>query len=204
MVFPKEPELITMEKLLTKRIDKLFDAMDNAIGDLFDDIIDEIEMLLKLAPPIYEELMIEKQVLIREMDGATKSISQISELARDEIYKQRFLVGETSSIEWDFRKDYMQSIINIMGKYQLIPFESPFIGEMTSVPTEAEIEEIEEIEETEELEPVEQLQPQPVEQLQPQPQPVEQLQPQPQPVEQLQPQPQSTVQKKEKKRKFEV
>jgi len=197
MVFPKEPELITMERLLTRRIDKLFEAMDNAIGDLFDDIIDEIEMLLRLAPPIYEELMIEKQGLIREMDGATKSVSQISELARDDIYKQRFLVGETSSIEWDFRKDYMQSIINIMGKYQLIPFESPFIGEMTSVPTAAEIEELESVEQLQpQPQPVEQLQPQPVEQLQPQPQPVEQLQPQPQP--------QSTVQKKEKKRKFEV
>lgn len=188
MVFPKEPELITMEKLLTKRIDKLFEAMDNAIGDLFDDIIDEIEMLLRLAPPIYEELMIEKQVLIREMDGAVKSVSQISELARDEIYKQRFLVGETSSIEWDFRKDYMQSIINIMGKYQLIPFESPFIGEMTSVPTETEIEEVEQ------PQPLEQLQPQPLKQ----PQPFEEVQ---QPVEQSQSQP---VQKKEKKRKFEV
>jgi len=196
MVFPKEPELITMEKLLTRRIDKLFEAMDNAIGDLFDDIIDEIEMLLRLAPPIYEELMIEKQALIREMDGAVKSVSQISELARDEIYKQRFLVGETSSIEWDFRKDYMQAIINIMGKYQLIPFESPFIGEMTSVPTQAEIEEIEQPQ----PQPLEQPQPQPLEQ--PQPQPLEQLQPfeeVQQSVEQSQP-----VQKKEKKRKFEV
>ena len=167
MVFPKEPELLTMEKLLIKRIDKLFEAMDNAIGDLFDDITDEIEMILQLVPPIYEELMIEKRFLTKEMDSAIKSVSQISELARDDIYKQRFVVGETNSIEWDFRKDYLQLILNVMGKYQLIPFESPFIGEMISVQPETEIEEVvgpeeieevvgpEEIEEVVELEKIE-------------------------------------------------
>ena len=167
MVFPKEPELLTMEKLLIKRVDKLFEAMDNAIGDLFDDITDEIEMILQLVPPIYEELMIEKRFLTKEMDSAIKSVSQISELARDDIYKQRFVVGETNSIEWDFRKDYLQLILNVMGKYQLIPFESPFIGEMTSVQPETEIEEVvgpeeieevvgpEEIEEVVELEKIE-------------------------------------------------
>jgi len=149
MVFPKEPELITMEKLLIKRIDKLFEAIDNAIGDLFDDITDEIEMLLQLAPPIYEELMIEKRSLTKEMNSAIKSVSQISELARDDIYKQRFVVGETNSIEWDFRKDYTQAILNVMGKYQLIPFESPFIGEMNTFQPETEIEEVVEPEEVE-------------------------------------------------------
>jgi len=120
----------TSEKLLTRRIDKLVDAMNNAIGDLFDDIIDEIEMILRLAPPIYNELMIEKQALLKIIDNYKEVILHISERARNDTYKQRFIVSETSSIEWDFRKDYMQSIINIMGKYQLIPFESPFIGEM--------------------------------------------------------------------------
>jgi len=151
MVFPKEPELVTMENLLIKRIDKLFEAMDNAIGDLFDDITDEIEMIIHLVPPIYEELMIEKRILTKEMDSAIKSVSQISELARDDIYKQRFLVGETNSIEWDFRKDYIQIILNVMGKYQLIPFESPFIGEMTSIHPETKIEEVVEPEEIEEV-----------------------------------------------------
>jgi len=158
-----------------------------------------------------------RQGLIREMDGAIKSVAQISELARDDIYKQRFLVGETSSIEWDFRKDYTQAILNVMGKYQLIPFESPFIGEMTSFSSETEIEEIAEmqpveqsqpqpVEEQERQQPVEQLQPQPFEEIQPversQSQPVEQLQPQP--VEEQERQQKSTVKKKEKKRKFEV
>ena len=189
MVFPKEPELITMEQLLTKRIDKLFEAMDNAIGDLFDDITDEIEMIIRLVPPIYEELIKEKQVLLREMDTAIKSISQISELARDEIYKQRFLVGETTSIEWDFRKDYIQAILSVMGKYQLIPFESPFIGEMMSVSseTETEIEEGEVKPEEVDQQPIQQQQ-----SVQQEPQPF-------QPVQQ-----ESQQQPVQKKRKFEV
>lgn len=193
MVFPKEPDLITMEKLLTKRIDKLFEAMDNAIGDLFDDITDEIEMLLKLAPPIYEELMKEKQVLLKEMDNAVNAINQISELARDDIYKQRFVVGETASVEWDFRKDYTQAILSLMGKYQLMPYESPFIGEMNSVQfvDQGSMEEQEEVQPPEEEISQEVEQPpqtvqEPVQQ-QPPPEPV---QPPPEPVQ--------------KKRKFEV
>ena len=198
MVFPKEPELLTMEKLLIKRIDKLFEAMDNAIGDLFDDITDEIEMIIHLVPPIYEELMIEKQFLTKEMNSAIKSVSQISELARDDIYKQRFLVGETNSIEWDFRKDYIEVILNVMGKYQLIPFESPFIGEMTSIQSAAEIEEvvepeeIEEVVEPEEIEEVaelEKIEEPPVQQQKPVQTPVKPVQKQ-KPVQ--------------KKRKFEV
>ena len=181
MVFPREPDLITMEKLLTKRIDKLFEAMDNAIGDLFDDITDEIEMLLKLAPPIYDELMREKQVLLREMDNAMNAISEISELAKDDIYKQRFVIGETTSVEWDFRKDYTQVILSIMGKYQLMPYESPFIGEMNSVLFENQTTMKEQQKSEEEI-------PQEVEQSVQQP-----IQQQPEPVQPVQ-----------KKRKFEV
>lgn len=141
MVFPREPELITMERLLTRRIEKVFDAMDEGNASLFDEITDEIEMLIKLVPPIYNDLMEMKQGLIEEMKESVGRISEISNLARDDIYRQRFLVGESSAIEWDFRKDYVQAIFDIMGKYQLIPFETPIIGEMEQsvfeeVPTE--------------------------------------------------------------------
>ena len=130
MVFPKEPELMTMEKLLTRRIEKLFDAMDDGNNNLFDEITDEIEMLIRLVPPIYNEMMEEKQKLIDDMKRAVSSMAEVSNLARDDIYRQRFLVGETAGIEWDFRKDYMQVIFDIMGKYQLMPFETPIIGQM--------------------------------------------------------------------------
>lgn len=132
MVFPREPELITMERLLTRRIEKIFDAMDEGNANLFDEITDEIEMLVKLVPPIYNDLMERKQELIEEVKESVGRISEISNLARDDIYRQRFLVGESSAVEWDFRKDYVQAIFDIMGKYQLIPFETPIVGEMQS------------------------------------------------------------------------
>lgn len=138
MVFPREPELISMERLLTRRIEKLFDAMDDGNNNLFDEITDEIEMLIKLVPPIYNELMEEKQKLIEDMKQAVASMAEVSNLARDDIYRQRFLVGETNGIEWDFRKDYMQVIFDIMGKYQLIPFETPIIGQMEMIEPEEE------------------------------------------------------------------
>lgn len=139
-------ELKTMETLLMRRLEKVFEAMDVEDGALFDEITDEMEMLLKLKPQIYNEIVLSKEQLINEMTEATNQVSELAEKARDEIQKRRFLSSELYAIEWEYRKDYLEVIIEIMGKYQMIPYLEPEVTEMQSqytFPTSDEQEEVE-------------------------------------------------------------
>lgn len=127
-----QPELKTMETLLMRRLEKLFEAMDDGYGPLVDEIIDEMEMLFKLKPPIYNEVIAIKESLLEEVEKAMQEVVQLSEMARDDIQRRRFLETEMDSIDWEYRKDYLESIIEIMGKYQMIPYLQPDVTEMQS------------------------------------------------------------------------
>ena len=117
----KEIGISTVEELLMDRIVKAIDAKDYGDGPVFDEIIESLEMIMKLKPPLYNELMIFKAELIEQTKQVMGQVEVLAASARNQIQRRIFLEGEASSIEWDARKDYFEKIIEIMGNNQLIP-----------------------------------------------------------------------------------
>jgi hypothetical protein len=136
----------TLEYLITRRLEKTFEAMDASNGQLFDEIIEGIEMLFQLKPSAKQELEQYKEEIIEKAVQAIEEARQIAEYSSNEIKKNNFLQGEVYSIEWDMRKEYLEKIVTVIGKYQMIPFERPSLAEI-----ESEEEEEEEEEEDEEV-----------------------------------------------------
>jgi hypothetical protein len=124
--------------------------MDIADGFLFDEIVEEIEMLLQLKPPAHKEILGYKNLLLEKANSAIEEASSMSEYASNEIQKRNFLQGEISSTEWDIRKDYLEKIVEVMGRHQMIPLEKPMAAEVAPTaefyPDEEEEEEEVEIE----------------------------------------------------------
>lgn len=126
----KERYLPTLEGLLMRRLEKIFDAMDSGDSSLFDEILEEMEMLLALKPPAYNEIVINKNELLGKANAAINEAVSMAEYASNEIQKRKFVISETDAIEWDTRKDYLEMIVSIMGKNQMIPFEKPVVADI--------------------------------------------------------------------------
>ena len=120
----KEVKVSSLELLLMKRLEKAFEAIDAGAGELFDDITDEMEMLLKLKPDIYNQLMHYKEELVKNISILAEQASNFASSARNEIQRKNFYDGEIDSIEWDARKDYIDFIITLMGVNQMLPMET--------------------------------------------------------------------------------
>lgn len=126
----KERYVPTLEGLLMKRLEKIFDAQDSEDSSLFDEILEEMEMLLALKPPAYNEIMTYKNELLGKANAAINEAMAMAEYASNEIQKRKFVISETEGIEWDTRKDYLEMVVNVMGKNQMIPFEKPIVAEI--------------------------------------------------------------------------
>ncbi len=137
----RERQTQTLEGLLMMRLEKIFDAMDNENSNLFDEILEEMEMLLALKPPAYNEIMMHKDVLLEKANGAINEAMAMAEYASNEIQKGKFINNETTGIEWDTRKDYLEIIVSVMGKNQMIPFEKPIVADV-NVPTYEPVEQL--------------------------------------------------------------
>lgn len=123
----------TYEELLINRITKAFESMDNVNAEFFDEIIEELEMLFKLKPDMYEMLMEWKKYhnsrFQENIDLAKKKVSQLE----DEIAQEITIKYYQTKIEWSYRKDMLETMINILNEYKLIPFTNPEYAEIESI-----------------------------------------------------------------------
>jgi hypothetical protein len=123
----------TYEELLIGRISKAFEAMDNTNQDFFDEIIDEIEMLFKLKPEMYSQLLEWKKYHQGVAEQAFRLAAQkIGMLEGDDIAQRITKQYYTNHIEWSYRKDMLESMINILNAFKMIPFSIPDYAEIES------------------------------------------------------------------------
>jgi len=120
----KEANVSSLELLLMRRLEKAFEAVDAHQGEIFDEIVEEMEMLFKLKPKIYKQLLAYKEELTKNITILAERAGQLAGAARNEIQRRAFYEGEVDSIEWDARKDYLDQIVSIMGTNQMIPMET--------------------------------------------------------------------------------
>ena len=115
----------TYEELLMGRLGKLYDAKEEGNGNLFDEIVDEIEGLFGLAPAILRPFLLLKEQHSREAEQLLNLMKQeISALSADDITREILRTQRRATIEWEFRGDIMDAIIQLLNEYQMIPYQT--------------------------------------------------------------------------------
>ena len=115
----------TYEELLMGRLGKLYDAKEEGNGYLFDEIVDEIEGLFGLAPAILKPFLMLKEQHSKEAETALNIMKQeITSLSADEITREVLRTQKTAVIEWEFRGDIMDAIIQLLNEHQMIPYQT--------------------------------------------------------------------------------
>jgi len=123
-----EDRVRAYEDLLMIRVAKLFEAKDQNEGSLFDEVIDDIEMLFKLEPTLHKRFQIKKNEFIddarKAYDNLNKELTLVDDVElRDIKYKK-----DNAEIGWAFRKDLLDTIIELMHEAQFLVTYSSNIG----------------------------------------------------------------------------
>jgi len=123
----------TYEELLIGRIAKAFEAMDNTNQDFFDEIVDELEMLFKLKPEMFAQLLEWKKYHQSIAEQSFRLAAQkVGMLEGDEIAQRITQEYYRNHIEWSYRKDMLESMMNILNAFKMIPFSVPEYAEIES------------------------------------------------------------------------
>lgn len=142
----------TWEELVMDRLGQAFHAKDQQNPELFDSIMEESEMLLKLVPTMYNELQAVKEHKRALVRTGMKKAQEKAMTCPDDITKRFVYQKDVYSLEWDYRADMLEAILTILGAYQKIPFTNPEQAELAAVKPipKKEFEEEKEMEEDEE------------------------------------------------------
>ena len=133
MVGEERKYIRTWEELVMDRLGQAFHAKDKENAELFDSITEEIEMLLKLVPTMHNELGAIKEHKLKLLKEGMKKAEEKAISCPDEITKQFVFRKEVYTLEWDYRVDMLETILNILGAYQKIPFAQPEMTEMSAI-----------------------------------------------------------------------
>lgn len=123
----------TYEELLINRVAKAFESMDNVNAEFFDEILDELVMLFKLKPDMYEQLQKWKQYHETVYQQNLELSKQKVLLLEDEIAQDITMKYYQTKIDWSYRKDMLETMINILNEYKLIPFTNPEYAEIEPI-----------------------------------------------------------------------
>ena len=136
----------TYEELIISRIEKALSALDAEDISSFDRIFENTEPLLKLKPGLFDIYTKWKNYYVSQLQQGYKIVAQKVSRIDDPYTKKIQQSYEESALEWGFRTDMLQKLLDILNNYQLVPFSSPDY---------AQIETQQETEQTEEQTPVE-------------------------------------------------
>jgi hypothetical protein len=135
---PEKNYVRTWEELMMDRITQAFHAKDQESPELFDSVIEEIEMLLKLVPSMDTEYKAIKEHKITLIKEGVEKVKQKITVCPDDITKEFVFRREISILDWDYRKDILDTVITLMGAYQKIPFTYEERTEISAVKPEGE------------------------------------------------------------------
>jgi len=127
----KMPTKMTFEDLVMDSIYHMRLAKRAGDDFIFDELLDEIEMLFDLIPELSANFKVIKQEMDRLVKQNIKQIEADALTIDDNILKDIFKNQKKDIIKWEFRTDMLEAIINLMNDYHMIPFHNPFIGELS-------------------------------------------------------------------------
>lgn len=130
MVEDRGPKKTTFEDLLMDSIFNMRVAKREGAEYLFDELLDEVEMLFDLIPELSQSYLSTKQELERLASQNIQQIKAEAATIDDPILKDLFLAQKTAIVKWEFRTDMLDSILKLMNEYQMIPYANPYVGEL--------------------------------------------------------------------------
>jgi len=133
MVGEDKKYIRTWEELIMDRIGQAFHAKDQQNPDLFDSIMEETEILLKLIPTMYNELQAVKEHKRALVETGMKKAQEKAMACPDDITKEFVYRKDIYAIQWDYRTDMLETILTILGAYQRIPFADKERTEMAAI-----------------------------------------------------------------------
>jgi len=143
MAEDREVNKTTFEDLLMDSVYHMRIAKREGEEYIFDELLDEVEMLFGLIPELKQLYLPSKQNLERLAAQNIQQIKSEASTIDDDILKDLFLAQKTAIVKWDFRTDMLETILTIMNDYQMLPYKNPYIAELGL----GELEETAEIEE---------------------------------------------------------
>lgn len=121
----EDKRVLTYETLVFDRIFQAIHAKDVKDGALFDEVIEEIEMFLKLLPDVYNSYVEKRERINENLDKVLSEIQAKAEKIEDDLVRATFLSQQQSTVFWDYRNDLLEAILETLNEYQLIPFMYP-------------------------------------------------------------------------------
>lgn len=123
----------TYEELVWDKIVKMSTAKETGNEYLFDELLDEIEMLFKLMPEIYAAFKPEKDELDKALQNNLKQAKNYTATIVDEITKEVITKQKQAVLAWEYRSDMLEMIFNLVNSFQMIPFTNPELSELASI-----------------------------------------------------------------------
>lgn len=151
MVETKDLRIRTYEELVWDKVVKLNQAKEAGDDYFFDELLDEIEMIFKLVPDIERRYTESKNNLINLVSANLNELDKTISIIEDDITRELLTNQKKALIKWEYRSDMLESILNIINEFQMIPFANPYLSESEEV-----VEDVVEEEVDKELERIEQ------------------------------------------------
>jgi len=126
----RESHKTTYEDLLMDSVYHMRIAKREGEEYIFDELIDEIEMLFGLVPEINRIYQPIKQELEKLAGQNIQKVKNEAATIDDNILKDIFSAQKTAIVKWEFRTDMLEAILTIMNDYQMLPYKNPYIGEL--------------------------------------------------------------------------
>jgi len=126
----REMHKTTYEDLLMDSIYHMRLAKREGEEYIFDELLDEVEMLFGLVPEMSQTYQPIKQNLEQLAAQNIQQIKNDSSTIDDDILRDLFLAQKQSIVKWEFRTDMLEAILTIMNNYQMLPYKNPYIAEL--------------------------------------------------------------------------
>jgi len=140
----------SIEEKLSEKFDFLQLSREERHEGLFDELVRSIEVLFKAVPSAYNDFIVNKTELDKELQSELYNIEKEVSNAQDKISEQTIRSNKTNDAEWQYREVMEEIIMEIMQKHGLVILQQKTFGEVEPV-VEVESLEEEEIPEEEEI-----------------------------------------------------
>jgi len=135
----EERKVDAIDELLIDRLKVAFNAKDQMEGTLFDEIIEEMEMLIKQKPSLYKELMEFKTKLVKATEEEVDEVTKLAEHCRTPASREKFIRTELLEVDWEYRNLMLEQMITLLGKQQIMAYRQQESASMESI-SETDIE----------------------------------------------------------------
>ena len=123
----------TYEELVMSLVNEAIFAIHKEQDYYFDNIMESIEILLRVVPDMYNDFQKKKAELYQSANQNYNQAIMSLQQYDDEVYRSFIKNKEDSEISWSYRKDILEEVIVLLSKYNKIAFTHPEHASIDSI-----------------------------------------------------------------------